>query len=164
MRNYSGVTDYFNLIFFLIFFAVGLLAWLFNDPSFDGARAYIYGLLTFGSQPQGYIAARSFLGGVAIVLASLLVAYIPLTHMSHMFMKYFMYHSVRWEDEPNLKGSRIEAAILQNLGFKPTWAAPHVGADGTKNMGEDCFGPEGSKMNHNVSHPIFPSLPNDWAI
>lgn len=141
LRNYSGVTDYFNLIFFLIFFAVSLLAWLFNDPSFDGARAFTYGLLTFGSQPQGYILARSFLGGVAIVLASLIVAYIPLTHMSHMFMKYFMYHSVRWEDEPNLKGSKLEAAILQNLGFKPTWAATHVGADGQKTWGKIASGP-----------------------
>jgi len=141
LRNYSGVTDYFNLIFFLIFFVVSLLAWLFNDPSFDGARAYFYGLLTFGSQPPGDIPARSFLGGLTIALTSLVVAYIPLTHMSHMFMKYFMYHSVRWEDEPNLKGSRLEAAILRNLGFKPTWAASHVGADGQKTWGKIASGP-----------------------
>ena len=141
LRNYSGVADYINLISFLVFFVVSLLAWLLTDLSFDGARAYIYGLLTFGGQPQGYIAARSFLGGMAAVLASLLVAYIPLTHMSHMFMKYFMYHSVRWEDEPNVKGSRVEAAILQNLGLKPTWAASHVGADGKKTWGEIASGP-----------------------
>jgi nitrate reductase gamma subunit len=60
------------------------------------------------------------------------VAYIPLTHLSHMFMKYFIYHKVRWEDAPNLKGGAMEAAILKNLGFKPTWAAPHIGADGQK--------------------------------
>jgi nitrate reductase gamma subunit len=142
LRNYSGVTDYFNLIFFLIFFAVSLLAALLNDPSFDGARVYIYGLLTFGGRAQGYTAARSFLGGAAGVLASLIVAYIPLTHMSHMFMKYFIYHSVRWEDEPNLRGSRVEAAILRNLGFKPTWAASHVGADGQKTWGKIASGPE----------------------
>ena len=141
LRNYSGVMDYFNLIYFLIFFGVSLLAGVFNDPSFDGARVYLYGLLTFGSQPQGYIVSRSLLGILAIILASLVVAYIPLTHMSHMFMKYFMYHSVRWEDEPNIKGGRVEAAILQNLGFKPTWAASHVGADGKKTWGEITSGP-----------------------
>ncbi len=141
LRNFSGLVDYFNLISFLAFFAVGLLAWLLTDPSFDGARAFIYGLLTFGGQPQGYIAARNFLGGMAVVIASLLVAYIPLTHMSHMFMKYFMYHSVRWEDEPNVRGGRVEAAILQNLGFKPSWAASHVGADGKKTWGEIASGP-----------------------
>jgi len=56
--------------------------------------------------------------------------------MAHMFMKYFMYHSVRWEDAPNLKGSGIEAEILKNLGLKPTWAASHVGADGKKTWAE----------------------------
>jgi nitrate reductase gamma subunit len=142
LRNYSGVMDYFNLISLLILFAVSLLAWLLNDPSFDGARAYIYGLLTFGGQPQGYAAARSLLGAAAIIVASLVIAYIPFTHMSHMFMKYFMYHSVRWEDEPNIKGSRVEAAILQNLGLKPTWAASHVGADGKKTWGEIASGPK----------------------
>jgi nitrate reductase gamma subunit len=142
LRNYSGIADYFNLICFLVFFSVSLLAWLLNDPSFDGARAYTYGLLTLGSQPQGEIPARSILGGVAVVLASLVVAYIPLTHMSHMFMKYFMYHSVRWEDEPNVKGSRVEAAILQNLGLKPTWAAYHIGTDGKKTWGEIASGPK----------------------
>jgi nitrate reductase gamma subunit len=128
MKNYSSPADYFNLGFILFFFGVALLAWLFVDHSFDGARSYLYSLLTLSGEGGG----RSSLGWLTVVLASLLAAYIPLTHMSHMFMKYFMYHSVRWEDEPNLKGSKVEAAILKNLGFKPTWAAPHVGADGAK--------------------------------
>jgi nitrate reductase gamma subunit len=136
LRNYSSFVDYFNLVFFLCFCGSALSAWLFNDLYFDGTRAYIYGLLTFGGQAKGYIPATTFLGGMTIVLTSLVVAYIPLTHMSHMFMKYFMYHSVRWEDEPNLKGGRLEAAILQNLGFKPTWAASHIGADGQKTWAE----------------------------
>ena len=53
-----------------------------------------------------------------------------------MFMKYFMYHSVRWEDSPNLRGSSLEAKILKNLGFKPTWAASHVGAGKGKTWAE----------------------------
>ena len=136
LRNYSGFADYLNLALFLIFFSVALVAWLFHDPAFDGARAYVYSLVTFGSSPAGMIVDRSFLGGLTIVLTSLLVAYIPLTHMFHMFMKYFIYHSVRWEDEPNLKGGKMEAAILRNLGFKPTWAAPHMKADGKKTWAE----------------------------
>lgn len=136
LGNYSALADYLNPALFLVFFAVGLLAWVFHDPAFDGARAYVYSLLTFGGRPEGMAVERSFLGRLAIVLTALLMAYIPLTHMSHMFMKYFMYHSVRWDDEPNLRGGRIEAAILNNLGFKPTWAAPHVGADGRKTWAE----------------------------
>ena len=75
---------------------------------------------------------KAVCGGVAIVLASLLVAYIPLTHMSHMFMKYFLYHNVKWDDAPNRRGGSIEAAILKNLALKPTWKAKHVEADGRK--------------------------------
>ena len=132
LKNYSSFADYFNLAFLFLFFVSGLLTWLFHDHAFDGARAYIYSLLTFGGQPEGYTSSRSFLGKGTIVLASLVIAYIPMTHMSHMFMKYFLYHFVRWEDKPNFKGSRIEAMILKNLGFKPTWAAGHIGADGEK--------------------------------
>lgn len=132
LKNYSSFADYFNLAFLFLFFVSGLLTWLFHDHAFDGARAYIYSLLTFGGQPEGYTSSRSFLGEGTIVLASLVMAYIPMTHMSHMFMKYFLYHFVRWEDKPNFKGSRIEAMILKNLGFKPTWAAGHIGADGEK--------------------------------
>ena len=136
MVNYSSLSDYLNLLFFLVFFAAGLLAWLFHDPALDGARAYIYSLLALGRGPGGTETNHTFLGGLAIVLGSLIIAYLPLTHMSHMFMKYFLYHAVRWEDTPNLKGGKMEAAILQNLGFKPTWAAPHIGADGKKTWGE----------------------------
>jgi nitrate reductase gamma subunit len=136
LANYSVLSDYFNLVFFLIFLAASLLAWLFHDHAFDGARAYIYSLLILGGSAGGAGEGHTFLGALSIVLGSLIIAYIPITHMSHMFMKYFLYHSVRWEDTPNLKGGKMEAAILQNLGFKPTWAAPHIGADGNKTWGE----------------------------
>jgi len=132
LRNYSAFSDYLNLVFIFVFFHISLLAWLFHDHAFDGARAYIYSLLTFGGTPAGMAGNRTFLGSLCIVLSSLLIAYIPLTHMSHMFMKYFLYHSVKWDDMPNMTGSRIEAAVLENLGLKPTWAAPHIGADGKK--------------------------------
>jgi nitrate reductase gamma subunit len=132
LRNYSSGSDYFNLAFFFLFFVCGLLAGLLHDPGLDGARAYIYSLLTLGGQPAGYMSARSFLGGGVIVLASTAIAYIPMTHMAHSFMKYFMYHGVRWEDRPNLRGSKVEEAVMKNLGFKPTWSAPHIGADGER--------------------------------
>jgi len=132
LKNYSSPLDFLNLLLFFFFFGVGLLAWLLFDHSLEGARRYIYSLITFGGRLEGGGGKIGVLGGITAFLASFLLAYIPLTHMAHMFMKYFMYHSIRWEDEPNLKGSRLEAAILNNLGFKPTWVAPHIGADGRK--------------------------------
>jgi len=136
LKNYSTLADYLNLFFFLLFFGISFLTWLFHDLSFQGARFYVYSLLTFGGRPEGMATDRSFLGNLTVVIASFLVAYIPLTHMSHVFMKFFMYHFVRWDDEPNLKGSKIELAILKNLGFKPTWAAPHISSYGKKSWAE----------------------------
>ncbi len=132
LKIYSTLTDYLNLVFFLIFFCAAFLAWLFHDQSLHHARAYLYGLLTFGGRPGSLVPDPSLLGASAAVFASLIAAYIPLTHMSHMFMKYFMYHRVRWDDAPNIKGGKMEAAILGNLGLKPTWSARHIGADGRK--------------------------------
>jgi nitrate reductase gamma subunit len=132
LREYSSVIDYFNVLFILFFFLFAFLTCLSGDPLLEGAKGYVVGLLTGGRSLNAYTPGQSFTGGVTIVLASLLVAYIPLTHMSHMFMKYFLYHDVKWDDTPNLKGGPIEAAILKNLAFKPTWSAKHVEADGRK--------------------------------
>lgn len=135
LRSYSSFSDYFNLLFLLIFFASGLVS-LSGDPYLSGAKAYLYGLLTGGRPLNGYEPAQSISGGLAIVSASLLAASIPLTHMSHMFMKYFLYHRVRWDDAPNLRGGPIEAAVSRNLELKPTWGAKHVGADGKRSWRE----------------------------
>lgn len=132
LKAYSALGDYLNLFILLSFLGVGLLAWLFHDQAFNGARAYVYALLTWGDRPALYQEKSTVLGSLTIGLGSFVLAYIPFTHMAHMFMKYFTYHKVRWEDTPNLRGSKIEGAVQANLVYKPTWSAPHIGADGKK--------------------------------
>jgi nitrate reductase gamma subunit len=132
LRNYSSFSDYFNILFIFLFFVSALAASVFTDPLLAGAKAYAFGLLTGGLPMNAYAPGQSIAGGVAIVSASLLTAYIPLTHMSHMFIKFFLYHKVKWDDAPNCRGGRIEAAIMENLELKPTWRAKHVDADGRK--------------------------------
>lgn len=132
LRNYSSALDFFNLLFILLFFLSALVACLAGDFALEGAKAYTLGLLTGGHSAVLYLPGQSGPGIVAIITASLLVAYIPLTHMSHMFMKYFLYHQVKWDDAPNRRGSRIEAEVRKNLNLRPTWGAKHVGADGQK--------------------------------
>ena len=136
LRRYSSPVDYFNLLFIILFFLSALVACLTGDPTLEGAKAYTLGLLTADLSPSSYLPGQSLPGGVAIVTASLLVAYIPLTHMSHMFMKYFLYHDVKWDDTPNRRGGRIEAAVRKNLNLRPTWGAKHVRADGRKTWGD----------------------------
>jgi len=135
LRNYSSFSDYFNILFIFLFFISALIA-LSGDPQLEGAKAYAFGLLTGGVSLNAYTPGQNLYGGVAIVSASLLAAYIPLTHMSHMFMKYFLYHNVKWDDAPNRRGGSIEAAIMENLELKPTWRAKHVEADGRKSWRE----------------------------
>ncbi len=133
LRSYSSFMDYFNICIILIFFLSALFSSISNDPLLEGAKSYIFGLLTGGRSLNGYAPGNGMAGSAAILSASFLAAYIPITHMSHMFMKYFLYHRVKWDDAPNLRGNRIEAEVKKNLEFKPTWSAKHVDADGNKN-------------------------------
>ncbi len=134
LRAYSSIVDKLNLVLFLVFFVVALFTWLFFDPSFIGARTFIFSLLTVSILS---VEVQTIAGALTIFLASLIAAYIPLTHMSHMFMKYFMYHDIRWDDEPNIRGGDVEKAILGNLERKPTWAGPHIKAeDGARTWAE----------------------------
>jgi nitrate reductase gamma subunit len=131
-REYAKKADYFNLAFFIVAFVVALVSQAAADPQFAGLRAYFAQLVTFGHATAP--AAAVFPSSLApeIVLASVLLAYIPLTHMSHFFTKWFMYHDVRWNDEPNMRGGPIDRKIAVALHYPVTWAAPHIHADGKK--------------------------------
>jgi nitrate reductase gamma subunit len=132
--DYSEFTakgDYFNLAFFVVVLAVALAAHLAGDRMFAGMRSYVQSLATFNLVFSGFwMDWKSALGLAEIVLASLLLAYIPLTHMSHFFTKWFMYHDIRWSDEPNLKGGKIEKEIGKALQYPVSWSAKHIRGDG----------------------------------
>ncbi|MBL7040297.1 MAG: nitrate reductase, partial [Pirellulaceae bacterium] len=57
---------------------------------------------------------------------------IPLTHMSHFFTKWFMYHDIRWSDEPNLPGGKLEQQIATALQYPVSWSASHIRGDGKR--------------------------------
>jgi nitrate reductase gamma subunit len=127
LKGFTFSSHVFNLIFFLVGLGVALIAFITVDSSFALARGYVHSLVTFGMQPAG-----SWLVSLEIVLASLLIAYIPLTHMSHFFTKYFTYHSVLWDDTPNRPGGVIEARLLEYLNYPVSWSAPHIAGGGKK--------------------------------
>jgi len=132
--GYTSPAHIFNLSLFILALAVGFLTYILADQTFSLARGYIRSLITFNlTTPigSGAVAAE-------FLLFSILVAYVPLTHMSHFFTKYFFYHKIRWDDEPNFKGSRIEKEITQALGYRVSWSAPHLKADGKKNWADIC--------------------------
>jgi nitrate reductase gamma subunit len=132
LRNYSAPADYFNLVFFVVAFGCGLVTFFLVDPDASKAMAFASNLVSFKFVAFPGDGIESLLPAASVVLLSLLVAYVPLTHMSHFVGKYFAYHAVRWNDEPNLAGGPQEAKIQAQLSQKVSWAADHIQGEGTK--------------------------------
>ncbi len=133
LKDFTTGADLFNLFFFIVAFGISLVTILLVDQDFSKVSAFTAGLVSFNFAPLSGEGIESMLPLASIVLMSLLVVYIPLTHMSHFVGKYFAYHEIRWNDTPNLKGGPQEAEIQANLSQKVSWSASHIQGGGTKN-------------------------------
>jgi len=140
LTGYTPPAAIFNLLFFLLVLGVSWLSFIFVDTDLSIARAYVQDLVCFRLvEPIGGHTANPaslMLLELQVVLSVLLVAYIPLTHMSHFFIKWFTYHKIRWDDAPNLQGSEIEKKVLEQLQYPVTWSGAHLKADGKKNWAD----------------------------
>ena len=126
LRGSSVLSDYANLIVLLALFTVGVLSSFTVDTSYSIQRAFIADFITFNS--------ASALPGLLIAqlwVLILLLIYFPFTHMTHFIGKYFTYHKIRWEDEPNVAGSKIEEAVSAALGYRINWSASHIKSGAT---------------------------------
>jgi nitrate reductase gamma subunit len=133
LRDYSAPADFFNLICFVLAFGVALVGFLLLKLDFfEGVTALISNMMTFQLVPLSGNGMTVLLPLISAVLMSLLLAYVPLTHMSHFVGKYFAYHSIRWNDDPNLPGSGKEEAIKKALSQRVSWSAPHIKGEGKK--------------------------------
>jgi len=129
LRRYTTPQEYFNL--FLLFSAAvtGLLAWG-ESPGFEANLESVKLLLAFSP------VKISGLMILHILLLGFLLIYIPLSKMSHYVGKYFSFHRVLWDNEPNLRNSKIEQKVKEFLSYRPAnlWAAPHVSGDWTEEV------------------------------
>jgi nitrate reductase gamma subunit len=132
LRDVTAAGDIFNLLFFVVAFGTALASFLAVDRDFGRALHFVHGLVAFRMAALPGEGLALYLPTASVVLLGALVAYIPLTHMSHFVGKFFAYHAIRWNDEPNLRGGHEEAAIQKLLAQPVSWAAPHIGADGKK--------------------------------
>jgi nitrate reductase gamma subunit len=131
LRDYTAPADLFNLVFFIVAFGVALVTFAGFDHDFSMVAGFVTNLMTFNLAPIAGGTAGLLLM-LSVVLLTLLVAYIPTTHMSHFIGKYFAYHAIRWKDEPNLPGGDQEKTIEELLSRPVSWSAPHIKADGKK--------------------------------
>jgi len=132
LKDFTAPADIFNLVFFVVTFGVAFAHVALFDRDLTRSMAFVQGLVSLSPAALAGSGAEVMLGYGAIVLLALLMAYIPLTHMSHFIGKYFAYHAVRWNDTPNLKGGPQEAAIARVLSYPVSWSAPHIKGDGKK--------------------------------
>ena len=132
LRDYSAPADIFNLLFFLVAFGLALATVLLVDQDFGKISSFTAGLVTFKSPTFSGQGLEAMLPVASVVALSLLIIYVPLTHMSHFIGKYFAYHSIRWNDTPNLAGGPQEKAIQAVLSQKVSWSASHIQGGGTK--------------------------------
>ncbi|HUU03496.1 MAG TPA: respiratory nitrate reductase subunit gamma [Myxococcota bacterium] len=124
IRRYSAPVEYINLVFILATVVTALVVHISYDPWFGAPAAYMVSLISFSSFDVGSQLPAGIL--VELVLGSLLLAYIPMTRMAHFVSKYFLYHDVRWSDEPNQRGSKIEFQIKGNFAYRMNWQGPHI--------------------------------------
>jgi nitrate reductase gamma subunit len=143
LKVYSTPAHFFNLCLFILTMGTAVLTWRFVDPGFDMARGFMANLISFN-----LAGIHSALFLLQVFLAVLVLAYIPLTHMSHFFMKYFLYHDIRWGDEPNINTPKTDAKINVVLNYPVTWSASHIAGHGKETWAEVAtFNPAASSEN-----------------
>ena len=136
LKDFTAPADLFNLVFFIVAFGCALVTAILVDSDFAVITGFVTGLVSFTPTAIPGAGLAAMLPLLTVILLSLLVVYIPLTHMSHFIGKYFAYHAIRWNDTPNLAGGPEEAKIGQVLNQKVTWAADHIKGEGKKSWGD----------------------------
>lgn len=125
LRKYTTREQYINLGAFALFGLLTLLAWVFNPCYYDLASAFAHNLITGDFQPlQSGWFTFSMLVGFFLMIS------IPVTNMGHLIMKYFLYHSIRWDDEATVYSERNKKKITEMMEYPVTWSAPHIAGDG----------------------------------
>ncbi|MCP4672917.1 MAG: nitrate reductase [Desulfobacula sp.] len=121
LKIHSSFEHYFNLMLFIVTMGLATITWLFVDPDFIMARTFVAGLISFKLTA---VSNPLFLLQILLMVAT--ITYIPFTHMSHFFMKYFLYHDIRWDDKPNIDSPETNAKINIVLNYPITWSAEHI--------------------------------------
>lgn len=120
-KFYNAPMDFVNLYFILVLGVVVLITLINSNSGFISSKIFVKNLFTFN-----FAAVEDVSFIIHIILLSIFLLYFPITRMMHLFAKYFTYHKVRWEDEPNVKGGKLERKVKEALNFGVSWSAPHI--------------------------------------
>ncbi len=123
LRPFTTRGTLFNLFFLFVIFLTG------------AASAFSSADIT----PSPAVAATSpgsarfdVLTSFHLALLALFLAYFPFTHLTHMYMKYFTWHRVRWDDEPAAHHPAHNEQLAANLQRPVSWHAAHIAGTGSR--------------------------------
>ena len=122
LRMYTTTEHLLSIGLFVLFGVTGLAVWCTNPSFAPIASDYMYNLVTFKiftPLQSGGFCLHMLVGDALLIL-------IPVSFMSHILLKYFFYHDIRWEDEATPRSTKIQGKILNALKFHCNWAAPHI--------------------------------------
>jgi nitrate reductase gamma subunit len=125
----NSLGTFLNLLFLEAVFVSGGYAWFSSTGTMAQTNLFIKGLLSFDRS----ITPPPSLGAHAILFLSFCM-YLPFSGMLHFVAKYFMYHSVRWNDRPG--NMHMERKLGDLLSQSVTWGAEHAGGHGQKSWEE----------------------------
>jgi nitrate reductase gamma subunit len=133
LRPFSSFSTYFNLIFLGAIFVTGIISWLQAGNLAADMSFIIKQTLTLDSAIN-----ITFPLSLHISLSLLFLIYLPLTNMIHFVAKYFTYHEIRWDDEPQdtKMTEEIQGLMKQPVG----WSSSHIKAEGKKNWTDTSTG------------------------
>jgi nitrate reductase gamma subunit len=120
LRMYAMPMNYFNYIFFLVVYGSGLVSWLWFDPTLAEYRAYWMGLITLTPPVLHPLTI------LHIMLFDIFLIYLPFTRSTHYITRLLAYFYIRWDDEPNFRGSALEKKLNGLLDQKLTWGGDHI--------------------------------------
>jgi len=127
LQRASTPADFLHLWLLLAVFLASWGSLLWADPHLRVAAAFVQGLVTL--RPVVEVPAWF---ATQVLLLGVFLAYLPWSHMTHFFAKYFTWHSVRWDDAPNVFGKTYEKRVQKLLMRPVSWSAPHIKGDGKK--------------------------------
>jgi nitrate reductase gamma subunit len=127
LRPFNTLSHYFNLLILGGIYLSGLI-WIATDRDYLFHAVRFIGSLLQPGKPVDVTRAETWHVGFILFF----FVYFPFTHMTHAFVKYFTYHSVRWDEKPNLPDGKLQAKIVKLENQKVTWAAPHIQGEGKK--------------------------------
>lgn len=118
LSAYTPPQEYFNILLILATLVTGIVAWTLFASPFDVARS----VFAFDAAPLPPVVVAH------LVLLGIMLLYIPLSKMSHYVGKFFAFHKVLWDNDPNVAGSKVAAMAEREAGgpAPAAWSAPHT--------------------------------------